>query len=179
MGGKRAGKGKLIFLHTACILAVFLLLTGCASILDFQKRWEGRQRLKEAENLAVRGEYGKALKEYERILKFFPDDSPGDIALFNMGLIWAHPDNPQRDYRRSAMCFQQLVHDFPGSSLTREAGIWLYAIDELASCESRIGAIEKSEEHLKKKLKESQRLIDTLKEIDIGIEEKKREDLPR
>lgn len=179
MGGKRAGKGKLIFLHTACILAVFLLITGCASILDFQKRWESRQCLKEAENLAVRGEYGKALKEYERILKFFPDDSPGDIALFNMGLIWAHPDNPQRDYKRSVMCFQRLVHDFPGSSLTREAGIWLYAIDELVSCESRIGALEKSEEHLKKKLEESQRLIDALKEIDIGIEEKKREDLPR
>jgi len=32
---------------------------------------------------------------------------------------------------------------------------------------------------LKKKLEENQRMIDALKEIDIGVEEKKRERLPR
>ena len=179
MGEKRAGKRERLFLHPACILAIFLLLTGCALTSDLQKRWQGYGHLETAEELMIRGDYGKALKEYEEVFRLFPCVSPGDSAIFNMGLIWAHPDNPKRDYKRSAMYFRQLVHDFPDSRLREKGRIWLFTIGELINCESGIKTLEKSVDCLKKKLEENQKMIDTLKKIDIRIEEKKRERLPR
>lgn len=179
MGGKRARKGKRLFLYPSCILAIFLLLTGCALTSDLKKIWQGQGHLKTAEKFVVRGDYEKALKEYEAASRLFPKVTPGDRAVFNMGLIWTHPDNPKRDCKKSAMYFQQVIRDFPDSRLSKEARIWIYAIDELISCESKIKTLEKSVDCLKKKLEENQRMIDTLKEIDIGVEEKKRECLPR
>ncbi len=221
MGGKRARKGKLFFLYHSCIIAIFLLLTGCALTSDLRKTWQEQGHLKAADKFVAKGDYEKALKEYEAASRLFPKVTPGDIAVFNMGLIWVYPDNPKRDCKKSAMYFQQVIRDFPDSGLSKEARIWIYAIDELISCENRIKALEKSaaclkkkikenqrminafekseeslkkkikenqwminafeksEESLKKKIEENQRMVDTLKKIDIGIEEKKREGLPR
>ncbi|MDY6971965.1 MAG: hypothetical protein SV775_06525 [Thermodesulfobacteriota bacterium] len=132
-----------------------------------------------AEKFVVKGDYEKALKEYEAALKLFPKVTPGERTVFNMGLIWSHPDNPKRDCKKSAMYFQQVLRDFPNSRLSKEAGIWAYMIDELISCESKSKTLEKSVDGLKKKITENQRIVDTLKEIDIGVEEKKRERLSR
>jgi SMC interacting uncharacterized protein involved in chromosome segregation len=89
-----------------------------------------------------------------------------------MGLIWAHPDNPQRDYNKALKCFRRLVRDFPRSALEEKARVWIGAIDELTRRESQIKDLEETVSALKKRL-------NALKKIDISVEEKKRERLPR
>jgi len=172
MGKKRTEKGKYLLLYCTCLLAILLLNAGCVTTLKFQKRWEGQKHLKKAEDYTIKGDYEGAFREDEKVLRLFPGVSPGDIALFHMGLIRAHPNNPQRNYEKALKCFQRLDREFPQSALREKVRVWIGIIDELIRRESKIKNLEEAVSALKKQL-------NTLKEIDIGIEEKKREFLPR
>jgi len=174
---------------------VLLLITGCA--LTTQKKWQGKKHLDQAEKLINKGDYEGALKEDKQAASLLPGILPGDKALFHMGLIWAHPENPKRDYGKALECFQQVVHNFPNSALMEEVRILISAINELILREGRIkerdttiNELKKDNNALKeieiklegknKDLEESVRALkkqlNALKEIDLGIEEKKRED---
>ena len=50
---------------------------------------------------------------------------PADEALYHLGLIYAHVDNPAKDYDKSQIYFQQLATQFPDSPLAEEAQVWL------------------------------------------------------
>ena len=171
MGKKRGKNRKYLFLHGARLLAVLLLSTGCVATLNSQKKWQGDKHLDLAEKLVNKGEYEGALKKYEEVVRLFPGSSPGDNALFHMGLIWAHPDNPQRNYRKTLQCFRRLLRDFPQSTLRAEVSAWVGAINEIFRCWGRIKDLEETVSVLKKR-------DNALKEIDIGIEKIKRGDLP-
>ena len=199
MGKKRGKKGKYFFLHGACLLIILLLSAGCATTLNFQKKRQGQKHLDMAEELISKGNYEGALKEDEEVVRLFPIVSPGDSAMFHMGLILAHPDNPQRNYEKALECFQRLVSDFPQGTFKEEVRVWVGAINEIILCERKIkdleetaGALknkskdlEETASALKNKIKELEgtasalkKQLNALKEIDIGIEGKKREDLP-
>ena len=207
MGKKRGKKGKYLFLHSACLLVILLLNAGCVTNLNYQKRQHGHKHLDLAEKLISKGDYEGALKEDEEVLRLFPGVSPGDRSLFHMGLIWAHPDNPQRNYNKALECFRQLVRDFPRSALTEEVRVWAGSINELIWREGKTKVLEETVNALKKQLNAKikdfeetenalkkqlnakiknleetvnalKKQLNALKEIDLGIEEKKREDLP-
>jgi tetratricopeptide (TPR) repeat protein len=200
MGKERGRKGKRLFLHSACLLIVLLLSAGCATTSNLQKRWEGHKHLDLAEKLISKGDYEGALKEYEEVTRLLPVASPGDAALFQMGIIWSHPHNPRKNYSNALECFQRLVRDFPKSALREEGRVWEGAVSELIWREARIKDLEETATDLQNKIKDSEvtasalkkeikdleetatilkKQLNALKEIDIGIEGKKREDLPR
>lgn len=200
MGKKRGKKGKHLFLHSACILIIFFFSAGCATTLNFHKRWQAHRHLDFAEKLISQGDYELALKEDEEALRLYPEAPPGDKALFHMGLIWAHPDNPRKDYYKTLECFQCIIRDFPDSALMEEVMAWAGAINDIISLESSIKGLEEAvgeladrgkdleetERVLKKRIQDLEgtasalkKQLNALKEIDIGIEEKKREDLPK
>jgi len=164
MGNKRERKGELLFLHTACFLIILVLSTGCAATLNSQKR-QGNRHLDLAEKLLSGGDYAGALKEYEAAAEILANETPGDSALFRLGLIWAHPDNPGRDYQKSIDCFRRLVRDFPGSALSEEAGVWAGVVKELLSREAGIADLEETLGSLKIE-------ASALKEAHISAEEK-------
>jgi tetratricopeptide (TPR) repeat protein len=205
MGKKRRKKREHIFLHSACLLTILLLSFGCATTSNFQKKLQGRKHLDQAEQLITKGDYTGALKEDGEAAGLLSGASR-DSALFHMGLIWAHPDNPQKDYQKALEYFQQIVHDFPDSTLADESRVAEGAINEILARESIIKKREETLTDLKKELgslkdiearvevknkdleeknkdleetvRALKRQINALKEIDMGIEEKKREDSP-
>jgi len=139
------------------------------------------------------------MKAYGDVVSLFPSDPPGDRALYHMGLIWAHPDNPQNDYEEALTCFQRLVTIFPKSTLKNEAIVWINVINELLWFEGKVQELEQQERALKRSLNGSKeelnilkkrfdgskkevyllkQRLNALKEIDIRIEEKKRKNLP-
>ncbi|MBN1625556.1 MAG: hypothetical protein JW944_03440 [Deltaproteobacteria bacterium] len=138
---KRERKGERIFLHIACFLMILILGAGCAATLNSQKK-QGDRRLETADRLLIAGDYAGALKEYESAAEIFHGDMPGDRALFQMGLVLAHPDNPGRDYVSSLDCFRRLIRDFPKSDLMEEAGVWAGVINEILSRDARITGLE-------------------------------------
>ncbi|MDQ1331626.1 MAG: hypothetical protein QG578_1894 [Thermodesulfobacteriota bacterium] len=172
MGEERETKGKHLLLYGASLLVIFLSVAGCAAALNLQNKWQGHKRIDLAENLAGRGDYDQALNEDEAVIRLFPGDSPGDRALFHMGIILAHPENPKKNYKKAIESFQQLAGNFPGSALREEARVWTGVIKELIRYEEKVKELEGTVSAYKKQ-------VHTMKEIDIGIEEKKREDLLR
>ena len=75
-------------------------------------------------------------------------------ALFNMGLIYAHSGNPKKDFEKSIEFFKKLIKDYPESPLIEQSKIW-------------VEVLQKNEE--------LNQVIQKLKQVDIEIEEKKRE----
>jgi outer membrane protein assembly factor BamD (BamD/ComL family) len=71
-----------------------------------------------------------------------------------MGLIYAHVNNPQRDFGKALDFFKRVVKDYPKSPLAEEAKAWA-------------GVLQENE-------KLSQ-MIEKSKQVDIAVEEKKRE----
>ncbi len=181
MGKKRKRERKYLFFYSACLLGFILLCSGCTHLLNFQKKWEVREYLEKAENLMFKGSYEEAIIENERILSLFPHSEPGDKALFNIGLIHAYPDNTQRDYKKSLICFHSIIKDFSQSRLKKKAIVFASIITELIQSDNKIKHLEKTVDYLENGQKEYKQNIEILKKqirelkkIDIVIEKKKR-----
>lgn len=81
-----------------------------------------------------------------KILSRSAGKKPADKAMYNLGLIYVHVDNPQKNYTKAQAYFHLLTEKFPKSEYTEEARIWL-------------GLLE---------------TIDQLLQIDIDLEQQKR-----
>jgi hypothetical protein len=125
-----------------------------------RERGEVRQSLLRGQQLLAQGDYDGALRENQLALSLVAEGPPGDEAVFNIGLVYAHVANPKKDSRKALALFRRLVKDYPQSPLVEQAKIWmgvLEANDKLSQ------ANEKLSEVLKKS-----------KEVDIEIEQMKR-----
>jgi len=69
--------------------------------------------------------FAEAEKRNLQILEEVGKKKPADEALYNLGLIYAHVDNPAKDYKKSQIYFHVLTKQFPDSEFAEEAGIWL------------------------------------------------------
>ena len=152
MGKEQGKKGKHLFLHGAFVLAALLLSAGCATSEGIQRKWQGYKHVDQAEKLMEQGKYAEALTHSEEALRLWPEDSPGDIALFHMGLVWAHPNNPQKNYEKALECFERLVHEFPRSTLSEEAGVWIGVTKELICCKGKTRDLQETVSALRKEL---------------------------
>lgn len=154
MGREWTGKRERLFFYFTCILIWSLVLVGCVP--------KGKLLLTESQDLLARGEYSRALKKNQQLLKKYPQ--MGDRALFQMGLITAHPKNPDKNYKKSLQCFQRIIKEFPKSDLKNQAQIWVLSLQELIKKDKKIDDLQKQ--------------MEKLKEIDLFIQEKKKKSLP-
>jgi tetratricopeptide (TPR) repeat protein len=126
------------------------------------EEWEqAREPFLLSQKLLAEGNYEGALKENQRILSFSGQNPPGDEALFNIGLIHAHPGNTKKDYGKSLTFFRRLIKEYPQSSCFEQAKIW--------------AGILQDNEKLSRSIEELSQVLEKSKQVDIEIEEKKRE----
>jgi tetratricopeptide (TPR) repeat protein len=126
------------------------------------EEWEqAREPFLLSQKLVAEGNYEGALKENQRILSLSGQNPPGDEALFNIGLIHAHPGNTKKDYGKSLTFFRRLIKEYPQSSCFEQAKIW--------------AGILQDNEKLSRSIEELSQVIEKSKQVDIEIEEKKRE----
>jgi tetratricopeptide (TPR) repeat protein len=116
---------------------------------EVEMRSSADKSLLRGQELFARGDYAGALRENQAVVSAFDKKPPGDRALFSMGLIYAHHDNPQRDYKQSRAYFKMLIEDYPKSALAGQADMWVYVIDEIEK-EKRI-AREREKKQIEKK----------------------------
>ena len=127
-----------------------LLLSNCAATKPVPLRNEAQEHLLRGQALLSQRNYNGALAEFQKVLSLPPDKPSKDEALLNIGLVYAHSGNPQRDLEKSLEFFKRLIKHFPKSSLVEQAKIW-------------VGILEENE-----KLNQ---VIRRLKQVDIEIEE--------
>jgi len=119
----------------------------------FEEYEESREYLIRSKKLLAQGNYEGAIAENHKVLSLSDRRSMKDEALLNLGLIYAHFRNPQKDIEKSLEYFNRLIKNYPKSSFVEEAKIW-------------VGILEENEELSYR--------IQKLKQLDIYIEEMKR-----
>lgn len=165
MGGKRTGTGKQIYF---CLAGLILFsLAGCAILKTFQEREEARDSLVRARGLFAQGDYEASLKENQRVLSLSANRSPADEALFQMGLIYAHAENPKRDQRRAVALFQRVIDEHSQSPLAEQARVWVGVLQ----MNERLSRINEKLNQANEKLSQ---MIEKSKQVDIEIEGMKR-----
>jgi tetratricopeptide (TPR) repeat protein len=199
MGGESIGRGQYFCL----CLALLSALTGCAAVRDWQERQDIRESLHQGQSLLMRADYDASIKEYQKVVSLAGDRSPSDAALLNIGVIYVHPLNPNRDLQKALSYFSQVIAEYPASPLWQQAQAWIGVLDEAKKSQQEIDnskqvldrskqelekskqelekskqAIEKSKSELEKsrqEIEKSKQVIEKSRQVDIEIEQKKRD----
>jgi len=100
-----------------------------------------------AQRLMEKNHFDASLDASQKSLSRSEIKSPGDEAIFHMGLIFAHYKNPKKDYKKSISYFERLLREYPHSPLSEQAKIWIAVLN----------------------------IIEESKKVDIQIEEMKKE----
>ncbi|HEY7555883.1 MAG TPA: hypothetical protein VIH18_13865 [Candidatus Binatia bacterium] len=108
---------------------------------------EADAHLQSAQQLLGKGDYESSFRESQKVLALAKENAPADAAVFHMGLIYAHPNNPKKDNKRAIGFFSRVIKSYPESPWVEQAKIWVGVLDGL----------------------------EKLKQVDIEIEEKKRD----
>jgi tetratricopeptide (TPR) repeat protein len=182
MGAKQTRTGQQLLLFVTCSLIWALTATGC---LHWPPQPHGEKLLLEARKRFVTGDYRYALEINQRVLAQDPA-ALADQSLFQIGMIYAHPDNPDRDIQKALQSFQSIIDRYPASLLQPEAHLWLAVLGQLRAQEDQIRFLNQRSAPLEKRLKIQKKEISQLKDqleklkrIDIHMEEKKRETIPQ
>jgi hypothetical protein len=192
MGRKYSRKRKHFFLYITCWISFLLAGTGCAPYYNlyndepfsFQQNSEANQLLLEAKLSFSNGDFLTSLKKNQEMLTRFPQKY-GSHALYMMGLIYANPEYTYVNYEISIHFFKKLVKEYPESVFKDKAKIWIWLLNQnmdyaekIDKKNKRIDLLENELKTDKKEIINLQNQIKRLKEIDLGIEEQKREALP-
>jgi len=140
-----------------CLLMAPMLISGCSHFND------GRQvktTFAEANDLFFQGSYTASLNKYSEIIEKHPANA--DRALFEMGIIYAHPKNEQGDYQKSLECFQKLIKDYPGSEYRQNSEMMIFNIRNVALKDQTIAAQQVQIETLQHKIQGKENEIVTL-----------------
>jgi len=132
---------------------------------------EAYQSLYRGNKFLAQGDYEGALYENLKILSLAIHSPPEDEALFNLGWISAHPGNPEKDYEESIFFFKKLLEDFPQSSRSERAKIWVEILQENDQLSQTVQALNKENEKLTQTVEALNRMTEESKKIDRMIEE--------
>ena len=192
MGRKYSRQRKHFFLYIACWISFLLAGTGCTPYYNlyndepfsFDQHSEANQLLLEAKLSFSSGDFLTSLKKNQEMLNRFPQKY-GSHALYMMGLIYANPEYTYVNYDISIHFFKKLVKEYPESVFKDKAKIWIWLLNQNMDYAEKVDKKNKRIDWLENELKTGkkeiinlQNQIKRLKEIDLGIEEKKREALP-
>ena len=187
-----------ILFFLAYITMMLILIGGCG---HFYEGLVARPAFKEANDFLNQGNYKDSLGKYEQIINRYP--AVGDRVLFEMGVIYASPRNPQKDYQKSLECFQNLIKSYPASEYKQDGEVMISLINEVIKKTSIIDEVTKKAsftgevsrkplsndvtgkdkkivlqrkqiETLEQQVKELEKKIEQMKEVDMNLKEKKK-----
>ena len=126
LANKQSRVGTQFCQFFICFLLIPILLSGCS---HSKGGYQGTSTFEEANNLFNQGSYKASLDKYEQIIA--KDPTPGDRVLFEMGIIYSHPKNDQKDYQKSLECFQRLIKDYPGSEYRQNSETMIFYLNNV------------------------------------------------
>ncbi len=79
-----------------------------------------------ANDFFAQGNYEASLGKYEKLIEKEPETA--DRVLFEMGIIYAHPENDRKSYQKALECFRKIINDYPDSEYRRDSQMMLLQI---------------------------------------------------
>ena len=104
--------------------------------------------------------FKEAAAACNRIMADAPDSPLAADALFELALINAYHDNPQRDYAQATRTFSEFLKRYPNNRRADEAQTWISVLRTI--------------QELKKQNERLNESIEELKQLDIRHEERRR-----
>ena len=155
------GADGFLRLCTAGLMIVAMLIVGCSHIDEGALSQEASQFFNQ-------GNYAAALSRYEQILDNDPDAV--DRILFEMGITYAYPTNPQKDYRAALNCFQKIVGDYPESEYRLDSQMMILQLHNAILKDETIAAqqaeLDISRQALENKADEIGKLQETIASLE-------------
>lgn len=139
------------------VLLALLSFSGCATMGQVTGP---EKQFQDAAVSIKEKRYTEAAAAYNQIMAEAPDSALAADALFELSLVSAHHDNPQRDYTQASRSFADFLKRHPDNRRADEARTWI--------------AVLKTVQELKKKNEHLSESIEELKKLDIRHEEKRR-----
>lgn len=130
-----------------CIILILIPAGGCSRSYE---RVMAKSTFNEADDFYNRGSYQASLGKYEQIMGKYP--AVGDRVLFEMGIIYSHPNNERKDYKKSLECFEKLIREYPGSVYRQDAEMMIYHINNVILKDGRLIAQQTQIEGLAKEV---------------------------
>ncbi len=161
---------------------IFVSLAGCSALREMEVKWEVQEYLTTGQQLLDQGDYAGALENYQKVLALRDNIPPGDEALFNAALIYAHQGRPKRSYQKSLALCRRLVKVFPESPWAGQAKILIDILQEndrlsekTEELDRTAKQVEQENERLRKEIEELTNTIKKSEQVDIEIDQKKKE----
>ena len=155
------------FKFCICLILASMLLSSCSHFND------GRQiktTFAEANELFYKGSYTASLDKYSEITEKYP--AKADRALFEMGIIYAHPKNGQKDYQKSLECFRKLIKEYPESEYRQNSEMMIFNIQNVVLKDQTITAQQMQIETLRHEVQGKENEIVTLQKTMEAFEKK-------
>lgn len=137
MGREHHRQGKYFFLYIACIIILFTI-SGCAAFKEINQNREADKSIMLGQRFIENHDFVSALSENEKALSIVESGPVHNRALFNIGLIYAHINNPDRDLIQARRYFSDLLDKSPEHALGIQAALWIDIIDNLEEAEEKI-----------------------------------------
>ena len=166
-GRRQIAIGEYLRLSFICIMITPILIGGCSHTGE---GLQGRSLSQEANDFFNQGKYGASLSKYEQIIE--KNSSAADRVLFEMGIIYAHPGNEQKDYQKSLECFQKVVRDYPDSAYRRDSQMMIIQIHNVINKDKIIAAQQAQIETARQKVKSKENEIITLQQKNEALDQK-------
>jgi predicted ribosome quality control (RQC) complex YloA/Tae2 family protein len=161
-----------------------LVIIGC---LHFSKKLQGQQLLDEGMDQMVNHQYAESMAKNLTVLDNFPHNL-ADQALFQIGVLYAQPQNPDQDYEKSLGSFNRLLGEFPESRFRNQSQLWILSIRDaidkkrkIETLHSKNVSLGKTVEQQKNEIALLQKKIKTRENADLimslekTVEEQKKE----
>ncbi len=189
--------------HFYFCVALLIFVSGCGLTQEAARRREIRESLSAADSLLARGDFAGSLSAFKKVSEAARDKPPADRASYSMGLVYAHPQNPERDLRQAKSYMDRVVKVFPDSPWAAEAAIWAGVLSdaegakreaEKARREAQSAADEAEQSQLalermkqdldrarlelektRQEIEKNKQMIEKAKKVDIEIDQKRRE----
>ena len=157
MAKKQSRMGKLLYFFCICIIVTSMLPAGCSHSNGGS---QAKSTFEEANVCSSLGSYQASLNKYQQILEKYPKTA--DRALFEMGIIYAHPKNEQKNYQKSLECFQRLIKEYPGSGYRQDSEMMIFSINNVAIKDKTISTQQTQIKTLQQDVKSKENEISTL-----------------
>lgn len=106
-------------------------MSGCSL---YAHRLQARACLSSAAASVDQGDFKRALQKNNQAHKQYPGIF-ADQRLYQRGLIYVHPRNPERNEKKAIENFTQLRKSYPSSQLSISAEVWIITLEASAEKE--------------------------------------------
>ncbi|MBI4639518.1 MAG: hypothetical protein HY731_02425 [Candidatus Tectomicrobia bacterium] len=121
------------------------------------------------------GNYAEFLDENQRMLEKCVGETGCDVAIFNLGFVYAYPQSPYRDPAKALDYFDKLFKEYPQSFWIFQGQAWVAFINENVTLEKARRQLQIDLRTREATIRRLQGQLNRLREIDIEIQKKEQE----